>query len=70
MVQRGNQVQTSLILSVVLPQHTEGEGEEKLVNESSHRRTQCVGLGVMWCEINRGGVRKGGGGGGRRVEIG
>lgn len=30
----------------------------KLVNESTHRRTQHVGLGAMWCEINGGGVRK------------
>lgn len=38
-----------------------GGGEGKLVNGSSHRRTQHVGLGAMWCEMNGGGVRKGGG---------
>lgn len=38
-----------------------GGGEGKLVNGSSHRRTQHVGLEAMWCEMNGGGVRKGGG---------
>jgi len=39
----------------------------KLVSESTHRRTWHAGLGVMWCEINGGGVRKKGG---RREEEG
>lgn len=58
-VQRGYQVQTSLICQSLFFSNTQEEREGKLVNESSRRRTQHVGLGAMWCEINRGGVRKG-----------